>query len=71
MNIIERMKCPTPPFFKKLRNVGLVLAAIGGAIMASPIALPVGVVTAAGYLAVAGGVATAVSQSVTCQEEKQ
>ncbi|CAN5419548.1 hypothetical protein BH10BAC1_BH10BAC1_18000 [soil metagenome] len=70
MNIIERMKCPTPPFFKKLRNVGLVLAALGGAILAAPIALPVGVVTIAGYITVAGGVATAVSQSVTCKEDK-
>ncbi len=70
MNIIDRMKCPTPPFFKKLRNVGLVLAAIGGAVMASPITLPIGVVTVAGYIAVAGGVVTAVSQSVTCKEDK-
>ena len=70
MNIIERMKCPTPPFFKKLRNVGLVLAALGGAIVASPIVLPVGVVTIAGYIIIAGGVATAVSQSVTCKEDK-
>lgn len=69
MNIIERMKCPTPPFFKKLRNVGLVLAALGGALVASPIALPAGVLTVAGYITVAGGVATAVSQSVTCKEE--
>jgi hypothetical protein len=70
MNIIDRMKCPTPPFFKKLRNVGLVLAAIGGAVMASPITLPIGVVTVAGYIAVAGGVVTAVSQSVSCKEDK-
>lgn len=70
MNIIERMKCPTPPFFKKLRNVGLVLAALGGAIVASPIALPAGIVTIAGYITVAGGVATAVSQIVTCKEDK-
>ena len=70
MNIIDRMKCPTPPFFKKLRNVGLVLAAIGGAVIASPITLPIGVVTVAGYIAVAGGVVTAVSQSVTCKEDK-
>lgn len=70
MNIIERMKCPTPPFFKKLRAVGLVLAAIGGVLVASPIALPAAVVTVGGYLIVGGSVATAVSQTVTCGEEK-
>jgi uncharacterized membrane protein HdeD (DUF308 family) len=68
MNIIQRMKSPTPPFFKKMRTVGLVLAAIGGVIIATPIALPVAVLTAGGYMVVAGGVATAVSQ--TAIEEK-
>ncbi|WP_395046354.1 hypothetical protein [Flavobacterium sp.] len=48
-----------------LRNVGLVLAAVGGTILAAPIALPVIVTTVGGYLAVAGGVATAVSQLTT------
>lgn len=70
MNIIERMKCPTPPFFKKLRAVGLVLAAVGGVLVASPIALPAAVVTVGGYLIVGGSVATAVSQTVTCREEE-
>lgn len=63
MNLIERMKSPTPKFFRVLRNVGLVLAAAGGALLAAPIALPVAVVTVAGYLTVAGSVMTAVSQT--------
>lgn len=63
MKIIERMKRPTPPFFKKLRAVGLVLAAVGGVLIASPVALPVALVTAGGYLIVAGSVATVVSQT--------
>ena len=65
MNIIKRIKTPTPKFFKVLRNVGLALAAVGGTILAAPIALPVIVTTIGGYLAVAGGVATAVSQLTT------
>ncbi|MGC4041942.1 MAG: hypothetical protein QM710_14455 [Flavobacterium sp.] len=48
-----------------LRNIGLVLAAIGGTILAAPVALPVAVTTAGGYLIVAGGVASAVSQLTT------
>jgi len=63
MSVVERVKAPTPKFFKTLRTIGLALAALGGAILASPIALPAGLVAAAGYVALAGGVVTAVSQT--------
>lgn len=65
MKLVERAKAPTPKFFKVLRNVGLVLAAIGGTILAAPISLPVVVTSVGGYLIVAGGVASAVSQLTT------
>ncbi|MFM9987601.1 hypothetical protein [Flavobacterium sp.] len=69
MNIIKRAKAPTPNFFKVLRNIGLVLAAVGGTILAAPIALPVVVTTIGGYVAVAGGVLSAVSQLTTTTEK--
>lgn len=62
MTIIERVKAPTPKFFKVLRNVGLALAAAGGALLAAPISLPAGMVALGGYLTVGGTVLTAVSQ---------
>jgi ABC-type xylose transport system permease subunit len=62
MNLIDRVVAPTPAFFQKLRNIGLVLAAISAAIISAPISLPAMVVTVAGYLAVAGSVLGAVSQ---------
>ena len=65
MNIIKRAKAPTPKFFKVLRNIGLAFAAVGGTVLAAPIALPVVVTSVAGYLAVAGGVISAVSQLTT------
>ena len=65
MNVIKRAKAPTPKFFKVLRNIGLTLAAVGGTVLAAPIALPVVVTSVAGYLAVAGGVISAVSQLTT------
>lgn len=65
MNVVQRAKAPTPSFFKKLRNIGLVLAAVSTAILTAPVALPVAIVTAAGYVAVAGGVISAVSQITT------
>lgn len=69
MSVQERMKAPTPPFFAKLRNWGLILAAVSGAVLTTPVALPAIVVKVAGYLAVAGGVAGAVSQAVTVEEK--
>ena len=62
MNIAKRVKAPTPKFFKILRTIGLALLGISGSVMAAPVALPAAVVTAAGYIAVAGGVMSAVSQ---------
>ena len=60
--IVDRIKAPTPKFFKVLRNVGLVLAGVGTVLLTAPVALPAAVVTIGGYLVTAGGVATAVSQ---------
>ena len=62
MSIVERLMSPTPTFFQKLRNIGLVLAAVSAAIVTSPVALPTIITTIAGYLAVAGTVLGAVSQ---------
>jgi uncharacterized membrane protein HdeD (DUF308 family) len=69
MNVIKRAKAPTPKFFKVLRNIGLVIATVGGTILAAPVALPVVVTTIGGYLAVAGGVVSAVSQLTTKEDE--
>ena len=65
MKLVKRAQAPTPKFFKVLRNIGLALAAVGGTILAAPIALPVVVTSIGGYLAVAGGVISAVSQLTT------
>ncbi len=62
LSLSERIAAPTPAFFKKLRVIGLTLAAVAAAIVAAPVALPTIVVTVAGYLAVAGSVIGAVSQ---------
>jgi hypothetical protein len=63
MSVVERVKAPTPKFFKTLRTIGIVLAAVGGTILAAPVSLPAAVVTVAGYVAMAGSVITAVSQT--------
>ena len=68
MNIVQRAKAPTPKFFKTLRNIGIAVAAVGGALMSAPVALPAVIITVAGYLTVAGTVMTAVSQITTNRE---
>ena len=69
MNIVDRAKAPTPKFFRTLRTIGLTMLAISGSVLTAPISLPAAVVTIAGYLAVAGGVISAVSQVTTTLEK--
>ena len=68
--ILNRATAPTPKFFKVLRTVGLALAAVGGTILAAPVALPAIVITIGGYVAVAGGVLTAASQLTTTNDSE-
>lgn len=68
--ILHRASAPTPKFFKVLRTIGMALAAVGGTILAAPIALPVMVTTIGGYIAVAGGVLTATSQLTTTNDSQ-
>lgn len=69
LTIVERAKAPTPRFFKKLRNIGLILGALGGAIVTAPVSLPAIVATVAGYIGLAGGVITSVSQLAVHDEK--
>ncbi len=61
LTIKQRVAAPTPPFFKKLRAAGALLVAVSAALLAGP--LPAILTKVAGYLAVAGSVATAISQT--------
>ena len=69
-NITTRLQGPTPKFFKILRNIGVSLAAVSAAVFASPVGLPNIVTDIAGYLAVAGSVMGAVSQTAVLNEEE-
>ena len=68
MNLIERVKSPTPKFFTKLRNIGLAATALGTAVLAQPIAFPALLIKVAGYLLAGGAAVSMVSQSVTKTE---
>ena len=67
--IVQRLQEPTPKFFRKLRNIGLALTAVGGVIATAPISLPSILVSIGGYLAVAGGIASAVNQSAIHRDD--
>ena len=71
MNLVERAKSPTPKFFRVLRSIGLALLALSGSVIAAPVVLPTVVVSVAGYLAVAGGVLSAVSQMTVDDAAKE
>jgi hypothetical protein len=62
MGILERAAMPTPKFFRLLKVIGLTLAAASGSLLAAPVDLPAVITTIAGYVAVAGTVAIAISQ---------
>ena len=70
LNIVERALAPTPKWFRILRTVGIAMASVGGVVLASPVALPVGIVSAAGYLILGGSIISVVSQTAVTTEEK-
>lgn len=70
LNVVERVVAPTPKWFKILRTIGITLASVGGVIIASPIALPVGLVSAAGYLILGGSIISVVSQTAVNTEKE-
>lgn len=67
--LMERWVAPTPKFFKVLRNIGLVIGAVGTAILTAPVTLPATLIAISGYLVTAGGVVTAVSQLTILQDD--
>ena len=69
LNLVERVQAPTPKWFKILRTVGIALASVGGIIIAAPVSLPVGLVSAAGYLVLGGSIISVVSQTAVKTEE--
>ena len=66
--IIDRVREPTPKFFKKIRNTGLLLTAISTVLTTAPVALPALLIKIAGYAAIAGGIASAISQTAVESE---
>ena len=69
LNLVNRVQEPTPKWFRIVRNIGLALSAVGGVLVAAPVALPAGVVSVGGYLLLGGTIIGAVSQTAVSAEE--
>jgi hypothetical protein len=63
MNLVKRLTSKTPCFFRKVRNIGLTLAAVGGVLVSVEFDLPVFIVKVGEFLIVVGAVASAVAQA--------
>ena len=66
MNILTEVKsramAPTPPFFQFLKKAGLIIAAVGIAIMTAPGAVPAILLTYAGHAVTAGTILVSICQ---------
>ena len=66
MNILTEIKdralAPTPPFFHKVKKAGLIIAAIGTAVLTAPGVVPAVLLAYAGYAVTAGTVLVTISQ---------
>ncbi|TXE02117.1 hypothetical protein [Algoriphagus aquimarinus] len=66
MNILTEIKdralAPTPPFFQKVKKAGLIIAAIGTAVLTAPGLEPAVLLAYAGYAVTAGTVLVTISQ---------
>ena len=66
MNLLTEVKdralAPTPPFFQMVKKAGLIIAAIGTAVLTAPGSIPAILLTYAGYAVTAGTVLVTISQ---------
>lgn len=68
MEFINRLIAPTPPFFQKVRNIGMFLTAIAAAIFGLPGELPQVVIEIAAVTAIIGSVMAGLGQSAVKDE---
>ncbi|MGE7776576.1 hypothetical protein ACQKLP_17750 [Chitinophaga sp. NPDC101104] len=68
--MLNRLTAPTPPFFQKVRNLGLLLTAVASAVIGLPLELelPLTVLEIAGGLAVAGSMMAGLGQAAVKSE---
>ncbi len=68
MSIFNRASQPTPPFWKKVRNIAITVGSIAGVLVAAPIALPVGFAAALPYVITFAATLATAAQTTTGAE---
>jgi hypothetical protein len=63
MNLKQRFLAPTPKFWKKVRNIGITVSALGGGLLTLPVSLPASLITIAGYMVATGTLTGILSQT--------
>ncbi len=64
----KRCQERTPPFFRKLRTLGLILVAAGTTVLTAPIEISTCLTNMSSYFVVAGAVAIAMSLAVVSED---
>ncbi|SDD37610.1 hypothetical protein SAMN04488104_106514 [Algoriphagus faecimaris] len=67
--IKERAQAPTPKFFRILKRAGLIIAAVGTAVITAPGSVPAVLAAYAGHAITAGTILVSISQ-LTVDEER-
>ncbi|MGN7720246.1 hypothetical protein [Chitinophaga sp. 22620] len=68
MEFINRLTAPTPPFFQKVRNIGLLLTAMASAVLGLQVELPLAIKEMAGGVAIVGSVMAGLGQAAVKNE---
>ena len=67
--MLERMNEETPRFFRRVRNIGFTLSALGATLLAAPGELPAIIATIAEHLISAGALAGVIAQGAVVNDE--
>lgn len=70
MNIKQRWSAETPAFWKKVQKIGLGIGTIGAFLVSGTVVLPIGIITAGGYMVAVGSV-TALLSKLTIKDNGQ
>ncbi|MGE7775972.1 hypothetical protein ACQKLP_14685 [Chitinophaga sp. NPDC101104] len=69
MKIAERLIAPTPPFFQKVRTIGLLMVVISACVSGTPCDFPEAINEIIREMAITGTVMAGLSQAAVKKEE--
>lgn len=70
MKIAERLVAPTPPFFQKVRTIGLLMVVISACVSGTPCDFPEAINEIVREMAIAGTIMAGLGQAAVRKEEE-